>query len=294
MIENIVKYNRTTESSYKFCVLIPSWNNMEYLKVCVDSIVKNSHYKIQIIVIINEGNDGTMEWLEEKGEIDYIHSKTNIGICYALNIARSLIKSEYVVYVNDDMYLLPNWDFEFYKEIEQIGTKNFMMSGTMIEPIDTNNPSVIVKNYGQNIQDFNEELLLKEYSGLAIADWNGSMWPPNVVHIDLWDLVGGMSIEYSPGMYSDPDLARKLFEVGVRVFKGNGNSLVYHFGAKSTKRVKKNKGRKTFLLKWGITPNTFTQEYLKLGKSFSRDSTMPVLDKKTVMVNRIKRLMSSW
>ena len=294
MIQDIVKYHRTTHSSYKFCVLIPTWNNIEYLKVCVDSIIKNSHFDIQIIVIVNEGNDKTAEWLENKGKIDYIQSKHNIGICYGLNIARSLIKSEYIVYVNDDMYLLPNWDLEFYREIERIGNKDFMLSGTMIEPIDTSNPCVIVKDYGRNVLDFQEELLLKEYDTLSIKDWSGSMWPPNVVHIELWDLVGGLSIEYSPGMYSDPDFSRKLFEVGVRCFKGKGNSLAYHFGSKSTKRVKKNNGRKTFLLKWGITPNTFTKEYLKLGERFSSNIPTPVLDKKTLFLNKIKRVMSSW
>ncbi len=294
MIQDIVKYHRTTHSSYKFCVLIPTWNNIEYLKVCVDSILKNSHFDIQIIVIVNEGNDKTTEWLENKGKIDYIQSKYNIGICYGLNIARSLIKSEYIVYVNDDMYLLPNWDLEFYREIERIGNKDFMLSGTMIEPIDTNNPCVIVKDYGRNVLDFQEELLLKEYDTLSIKDWSGSMWPPNVVHIELWDLVGGLSIEYSPGMYSDPDFSRKLFEVGVRCFKGKGNSLAYHFGSKSTKRVKKNNGRKTFLLKWGITPNTFTKEYLKLGERFSSNISASVLDKKTLLLNKIKRVISSW
>ena len=67
MIQDIVKYHRTTHSSYKFCVLIPTWNNIEYLKVCVDSILKNSHFDIQIIVIVNEGNDKTTEWLEKIG-----------------------------------------------------------------------------------------------------------------------------------------------------------------------------------------------------------------------------------
>ena len=31
----------------------------------------------------------------------------------------------------------------------------------------------------------------------------GATIPPNIVHRDIWDLVGGYSIEYSPGMYSD-------------------------------------------------------------------------------------------
>ncbi len=293
MIEGIKKYQKSTQIDYKFSVLIPTWNNIDYLKNCINSILKNSHFKIQIIVIVNEGHDETIEWITNINEIDYIHSKNNIGICYGLNIARSLVKSEYIVYVNDDMYLLPNWDLELYKEIENIGNNNFMLSCTMIEPEDTGNPCVIVKNYGKNIREFNEELLLKEYSGLFIKDWSGSTWPPVVVHIDLWDLVGGLSVEFSPGMYSDPDFSKKLFDAGVRKFKGKGNCLAYHFGSKSTKRIKKNKGKKTFLLKWGITSKTFTKEYLKLGKEFCSNTAITELNKKNIIINKIKRVINS-
>lgn len=292
MIENITKYYRTKKTSYNFCILIPTWNNIEFLRNCIGSIQKNSYHSIQIIVIVNEGSDGTIEWLETQDDIDFIHSKFNIGICYGLNIARSLIKSEYIVYVNDDMYVLPGWDIELSKEIEKIGNKEFLLSGTMIEPINTGNSCVIVKDYGRNIQDFKEELLLKEYKKLFIDDWSGSTWPPNVVHIDMWDLVGGMSTEFSPGMYSDPDFSLKLFNAGVRIFKGKGNSLVYHFGSKSTKRIKKNNGRKTFLLKWGFTAKLFTEKYLKNGTKFTGGISKPELDRLTLLINKLKRMIN--
>ncbi len=292
MIEDIIKYQRTSNPDYRLSVLIPTWNNLDYLKICIDSILKNSYYKLQIIVIVNEGIDGTIEWIKSQKEIDYIHSARNIGICYGLNIARSLIKSDYVVYVNDDMYVLPDWDLELYKEIEILGSKKFMLSGTMIEPTETGNSCVIVKDYGRRVQDFKEELLLKEYKELVRADWSGSMLPPHVVHIDLWDLVGGMSIEFSPGILSDSDLSRKLFEAGVRLFKGKGSSLVYHFGSKSTNRVTQNKGRKAFLLKWGYTSRVFTEKYLRRGKAYSGDITKPELSILTLIINKLKRIIN--
>jgi len=294
MIENIIKKTRSSKDKYDFCVLIPTWNNLEFLQACVSSILKNSYLDLQVILIINEGSDGTLEWVCSLPETDYVYSKNNIGICYGLNIARALIKSDYVVYVNDDMHLLPYWDLELYKEIMHIGHKNFMLSCTMIEPVDSGNPCVIVRDYGQDIHHFDEEGLSRDYKYLFVNDWNGSMWPPCIVHIDLWDLVGGLSIEYSPGMYSDPDLSRKLYEAGVRYFKGIGTSLAYHFGSKSTKRVVQNKGRKTFLLKWGLTSRTFTQTYLQIGTDFFGYLKEPRIGKTTILVNKIKRLLSSF
>jgi len=266
---------------------------LEFLQLCVDSVRKNSSLDLQIIVLVNEGIDGTIEWLEKQNDIDYIHSPKNIGICYGLNSCRSLILSDYIVYLNDDMYVLPNWDLELYNEIEKTGSKEFMLSATMIEPHESGNPCVVVRDYGREIESFKEDLILKEYAGLAIADWSGSTWPPNVVHIDLWDLVGGLSIEFSPGMYSDPDFSRKLYEAGVRMFKGKGNSLVYHFGSKSTKRIKKNTGRKTFLMKWGVTSNTFTKKYLRVGNKFSGTIETPDISKLSSFLNRIKRMIGA-
>jgi hypothetical protein len=79
-------------------------------------------------------------------------------------------------------------------------------------------------------------------------------------------MVGGYSTEFSPGMYSDPDFSMKLWQAGVRNFKGVGKSRVYHFMSKSTKKLtKKINGSNIFLQKWGVTSNLFTRFYLNRG-----------------------------
>jgi glycosyltransferase involved in cell wall biosynthesis len=251
-----------------FSILIPTWNNLAYLQLCIKSIRKNAHFEHQIIVIINEGKDGTLEWVKTQTDLDYIFSNENLGICFGLNAARSLVQANYVCYMNDDMYACPNWDLPLKNEIDGIGHDYFFLSGTMIEPTDTNNPCVIVDPYGTDIDTFEEKLLLKNYKKNTKKDWKGGTWPPNVLHRDLWDLVGGMSVEFSPGMYSDPDLSRKLWAVGVRHFKGLGESRVYHFGSKSTGKVKHNKGKKAFLMKWGVSSRDFTNRTLERGEDF--------------------------
>ncbi len=290
MLESIQRHRKNTGSN-RFSILIPSWNNLSYLQLCVTSIKKNSYFKHQIIVVINEGVDGTLEWVERQDELDYVYSKENIGICYALNACRKLVNTDYIVYANDDMYFLPDWDKVLADEIEKIGSKSFMLSSTMIES-GGNNPAVVVADYGTDIASFQEEKILRDYTTLYRNDWSGSTWPPNIMHIDSWDLVGGMSIEYSPGMYSDPDLSRKLWEAGVRTFIGKGNSLVYHFGCKSTGRIKKNKGYKTFTLKWGISARTFMRQYLRIGQEAVESLPERELSKKERLNQVIKRLKS--
>jgi len=297
MINKIIKHITNKNENFKFSILIPTWNNLKYLELCVNSIRKNSKFLHQIIIIINEGKDGTFEWVKNQN-LDYIYSPENIGICYGLNIARSLIKTNYVIYMNDDMYVLPDWDLVIDNEISNLNTNLFMLSATMIEPIYTGNKCVVVKNYGENIESFDEKNLLQNFKNLYRDDWHGSTWPPVIMHIDTWDLVGGMSIEFSPGMYSDPDLSMKLWKSGVKYFKGLGKSLIYHFGSKSTSKIKKNKGKNQFLLKWGITSRSFTKNYLKLGQKFEEISNSNNNINKNnslnkTLINKIKRALAA-
>lgn len=251
-----------------FSILIPTWNNLAYLKLCLKSIEKNSTYRHQILIYVNEGSDGTTDWLETQN-YEYIHNKENVGVCWALNSLRAKVKTDYILYMNDDMYVCPDWDKFLWEEIQQLPDNKFFLSATLIQPRPFFCKSVIAPaNFGENVETFKEQELLDKYQLLPHSDWFGSTWPPNVVHKDIWDLVGGYSIEFSPGMYSDPDFSAKLWMAGIRLFKGLSASRVYHFESVSTGRVKKNNGSQQFLSKWGITSASFIRNILRRGEPF--------------------------
>jgi glycosyltransferase involved in cell wall biosynthesis len=248
-------------------ILIPTWNNKSFLQLCVNSIRKHAQVETQIIIHVNDGSDGTLEWVKQEG-LDYTHTPENAGVCLAVNLAAKLAKHNYIVFMNDDMYVLPGWDKILMQEIEALNTDCFMLSSTMIEPLDTKNSCVIIGNYGRTVNDFQEQKLLSEFSGLQKQDWSGSTWPPVVVHRKWWEKTGGYSEEFSPGMSSDNDFAMKMWSLGCRVFKGVGRSMVYHFISKSTGRVIKNNGRKQFFNKWGLKQSTFNKYYLRRGEKY--------------------------
>lgn len=257
-----------------FSIIIPTWNNLAFVKLCVDSIRKNSTYTHQVLLHINDGSDGTLQWAREEG-IAYSHTAGNAGICKAVNEAGGLATEDYVVYMNDDMYVCPQWDTHIAEEISKTGTDCFMLSSTMIEPINYNNPCVINRDYGQSIETFDEAKLLKECNTIEKADWTGSTWPPTIVHRKYWLITGGYSIELSPGVSSDDDFAMKMWYAGCRIFMGVGKSRVYHFQSKSTLRIVKNKGSKQFLMKWGIIQSTFNKYYTRRGTLWTGPLTEP-------------------
>ena len=253
----------------RFSILIPTWNNLPYLKLCVESLRRNSRWRHQIILHVNEGSDGTLEWAREQ-EIDHTWSEDNVGICYGVNAAAELAVTDYLVYLNDDMYVCPAWDHYFRAGIQAAPDHKFFISGTLIEPRETGNPCVIATDrFGDSLDTLDKGTLLNEYQTFERQDWSGATWPPNLVHRSLFELVGGLSVEFSPGMYSDPDFSMKLWQAGVRWFQGMSESRFFHFMAKTTGRVQRNDGRRQFMRKWGLTSGAFLRHFLKIGSPFN-------------------------
>lgn len=281
----ITKFKRPSTSNAVFSIVIPTWNNLPYLKLCVESIRKNSEFNHQIIVHLNEGIDGSLEWIKQQTDIDYVHSENNIGVCYALNGCRSLVETSYMLFLNDDMYVLPKWDKHLKDEIDHLNSPYFFLSSTAIEPVFSSN-CAIQKDYGKTIETFREAQLLSEFEDIPKKDWFGATWPPNVVHVDVWDMVGGYSTEFSPGLYSDPDFSMKLWKMGIRLFKGVTKSRVYHFGSKSVNRVSKNPGYYKFIGKWGMTSGTLSKHYLKRGEPFNG----PLPEAQRTISNHLKNI----
>ena len=285
--------NNVPVKDAKFSILIPTWNNLGFLKLCIGSIQKNSHFKHQIIIHINEGTDNTLEWVKSNN-FCYTYSKTNIGICWAMNAMRSLVQTDYIVFMNDDMYVCPDWDLELWNEIEQLDHTNFFLSSSVIQPRKFWCKSIISPvPMGESLVDFDEKELLENYKYLPHGDWSGSTWPPNIVHKDTWDLVGGYSIEFSPGMYSDPDFSAKLYLAGIRYYKGVDKSRVYHFEARTTGRVKRNNGSQQFLFKWGITSSSFMTYILHRGEPYKKYQSSKLLIKLALIRSKLKLFLWS-
>lgn len=251
-----------------FSVLIPTWNNLAFLKLCIRSIEQNSTYRHEILIHVNDGSDGTLEWVRQSGYA-YRHTPKNVGVSWALNGLRPLVTTDYVLFLNDDMYVCPEWDKHLWDEIQRIGHNRFFLSSTLLQPRPFFSKAVIAPaNYGETVETFDEARLLKEYNTLPHPDWKGATWPPNIVHRDLWDLVGGYSVEFTPGLGSDPDFTAKLYLAGVRIFKGVSASRVYHFEARSTGRARKNDGMLMFLRKWRLTPRAFLKTFMQRGEPY--------------------------
>ncbi len=241
-------------------IIVPTYNNLHYLKFFIHSIRKNSNYNHQIILHINDGSDGTREFAK-KNDIQFSHSSKNIGLCKSLNRAADLVKTNYILYCHDDMFFCKDWDIYLKKEVQKFKHNLFYLSGTNVSKKD----GLIKYNCGSAPSNFNEKKFHKFCKTDKSFDLQGSHWAPHLVHKKLWKKVGGFSEEFNPGDGSDPDFCMKLWNNKVRIFKTISKFKVYHFGSITTRKsnIKLNNGTKTFLLKFGFNPRFFRKHYLR-------------------------------
>ena len=260
-----------------FSIIIPTFNNVKYLKLCIESIKRNSIFNHEIIAHVNLGEDGTKEYLD-KENIEYTFTNYNAGICEGMNKATKKANFDFILYSHDDFYFCPKWDEILNEEIKKIGHNRFYLSGIMM------NNGPLKFDAGSDFETFDEKKLLENYEKINHYDFQGSTWAPHLIHKEIWNKVGGFSEEFHPGTGSDPDLNMKLWREGVRIFKGLSKCKVYHFGSIVTRKYKNHptiktesgsKGGKIFLLKWGISFKFFKKHYLRSDSMYEGELPNP-------------------
>tara|TARA_B100001057_G_scaffold183260_1_gene183961 strand:+ start:1945 stop:2790 length:846 start_codon:yes stop_codon:yes gene_type:complete len=271
-------------------IIVPTYNNLKYLRLFITSIKKNSKYNHEIILHINEGSDGTLEYVR-KNNIKYTYSDTNIGLCSSLNKASKLVNTDYILYAHDDMFFCENWDVFLENEVKNINDNLFYLTGTNVSI----NNGLINYDCGSMPENFNEKKFNEFCANDNSSDLQGSHWAPHLIHTDIWNKIGGFSEEFNPGDGSDPDFCMKLWNEKVRIFKAISKFKVYHFSSITTRKsgIKLNNGTKTFILKYGFNPRFFRKYYLRGDKLKDYDGILdePKMNLKMTLdyfINKLK------
>jgi len=264
----------------KFSIIIPTFNNLTYLKFFLNSLKKNSLFNHEIILHINDGSDGTLDYALANN-IKHTISKDNIGLCSSMNKAYSLCSFNYILYAHDDMFFCKDWDKFLIDEINKHNDNLFYLTGTNV----STRHGLINYDCGSSVENFDENKFSNFCASDTTENLQGSHWAPHLIHRELWNKIGGFSEDFNPGDGSDPDFCMKLWLANVRVFKSISKFKVYHFNSITTRnsKITLNNGTKQFLIKYGFSPRFFRKYYLR-----GSISIIPYLGKLT---NPIKNFM---
>jgi glycosyltransferase involved in cell wall biosynthesis len=89
-------------------IVIPTYNQAEYLAIAIDSVLEQDYPNLEIIVVDDGSTDGTSEVLKKYAEKLTCISQKNAGQSCALNHGWSKCKGEVLGYLSSDDRLLPN------------------------------------------------------------------------------------------------------------------------------------------------------------------------------------------
>jgi GT2 family glycosyltransferase len=87
--------------------VLVTWNSAPYLRRCLEGIRNQTHKPIELIVVDNASSDGSAE---RAGEAEIvIRNETNTGFSAAVNQALRVARGEFVLLVNPDCHLEPEY-----------------------------------------------------------------------------------------------------------------------------------------------------------------------------------------
>src|SRR5437762_13534115 len=91
-------------------VTIVTYNSGRFIKRCLESVLAQRYQQKEIIVIDNGSDDGTTDILEQfEDRCQVVYNSENIGFAAAQNQAIGLSSGEWVLTLNPDVLLLPNF-----------------------------------------------------------------------------------------------------------------------------------------------------------------------------------------
>src|SRR5713101_4745351 len=91
-------------------VTIVTYNSGRFIKRCLESVLDQKYPSREIIVIDNNSTDGTADIVEQfEDRCTVVYNEENIGFAAAQNQAIALSSGDWVLTLNPDVLLLPNF-----------------------------------------------------------------------------------------------------------------------------------------------------------------------------------------
>jgi tetratricopeptide (TPR) repeat protein/GT2 family glycosyltransferase len=90
-------------------VMIISYNGIDHIKPCIESIQRNTDEDYEIVVVDNARNDGSIDYLRTVPGLTLVENPTNIGYSPARAQAMALVRGDYIVSIDDDTVVTKGW-----------------------------------------------------------------------------------------------------------------------------------------------------------------------------------------
>ncbi len=215
-------------SAPRASIIIPVYNKWSYTEACLRSLAKETQRSGFEVIVVDDGSaDETAERLAQIEGIVAHRNERNLGFVGSCNAGAALANGEYLVFLNNDTQVAPNWldalldTFDRHPRVGLAGAKLVYPDGRLQEAGGIVFSDGSGWNYGRfgDPRDpaYNHVREVDYCSGAAIA-----------IARALFAQLGGFDLRYAPAYYEDTDLAFQVRAAGLRVLYQPA-STVFHF-----------------------------------------------------------------
>lgn len=227
-IESYEKLLFPTFENPQVSIVIPVYNQFGYTYNCLKSILEHSgDVSYEVILADDCSTDQVKEIEKVVSGITVLHNKENVKFLLNCNHAAEQAKGEYLLFLNNDTQVQPDWLKPMVDLMEQrpeagmTGAKLVYPHGCLQEAGGILWKDGSAWNYGHMKNPTDPEFCyVKEadyISGAAI-----------MIRTSLWKEIGGFDTAFAPAYYEDTDLAFEVRKHGYKVYLQPA-SVVVHF-----------------------------------------------------------------
>ena len=251
----------------KITFVLPSRNNLEFLKLAYASI-RNLSYPHHCVLILDDAStDSTSEWIKSLGDKNIIHYQNpgpeRIGIVGMFDKGIEMSNTDIIFAFHADMVACKDLDINIIKHLKP-GT---IVSATRVEPpLHPPGPEKITVDFGIEADQFSFDKWYTESEKLKQDKTTEGIFAPWCMHKSDYLAIGGHDELFAPQSKEDSDLFNRFVLNGYQVIQ-SWDGLVYHFtsrGSRFNKHVGGSAGKnsdewlytttkngKEFIRKWG-------------------------------------------
>ena len=216
-------------SAPKVSIIIVNYNGKELLQKCLDSLLKVNYDNFEIILVDNNSTDGSVEFITKNyPSLLIIKLDSNKGFAEPNNVAAKISKGKYLLFLNNDTVVTPNFISEMVKVMET-DKKIAICQSLLLKPdgsVDSSGDFIdhlgVVYNSKTKIDEIRE-----------VSSARGASM---LVRSDIFEKLDGFDQKFFV-TFEDVDLCWRSWILGYRVLI-IPTSIVYHEGGITIKKIK--------------------------------------------------------
>lgn len=242
------QFIKETLSIYpKISVIVLCYNQLEYTKQCVRSVLEQTAYpNYELIIVDNNSKDGTAEYLEqierENTNVKIVLNKENRGFAGGNNDGIAVSDGDYIVLLNNDTVVTRGWLTGMLKHY--VNNSNAGIVGPITNSIGNeakiNVSYTDISSMPLFAYKYTTEHMGEEFPHTGILAMFCVM-----ISRKVYEEIGPLDEGYGIGMFEDDDYSTAVQSKGYSLIMAE-DVFIHHYGTVSFKKLEDEQYRKIF------------------------------------------------